>query len=141
MDNEQSSTPDSNPPSLDISIETVCRIIDLAREFHVQEQVVIPEQRGNPSGDWAQQVLASHVEDSTYLEFRADVRDLEPDQQNQLVALLWLGRGDYALDEWNDAVTYAAENASPATAEYLIAHPMLADYLIEGLAQFGYSCD
>ena len=126
---------------LDISIETVCRIIELAREFHAQEQVVIPEEPGNPSGDWAQQVLAAHVEDRTFQEFRADVRDLEPDQQNQLVALLWLGRGDYELDEWNDAVLYAAECASPGTAEYLMAHPMLAEYLTEGLALFGYSCD
>lgn len=132
---------DSNDSTLDISIETVCRLIDLAMEFHAQEQVVIPEERGNPSGDWAQQVLAAHVEDSTLQEFKADVQDLEPDQQNQLVALLWLGRGDYELDEWDEAVAYAAENASPTTADYLIAHPMLADYLIEGLVQHGYSCD
>ena len=132
---------DMNETMLDISIETVCRLIDLAREFHAQEQVVIPEQPDNPSGDWAQQVLAAHAGDATFQEFRADVLDLEPDQQNQLVALLWLGRGDYALDEWNEAVAYAAENASPTTAEYLIAHPQLADYLIEGLGLHGYSCD
>jgi len=132
---------DSNDSILDISIDTVCRLIDLAMEFHAQEQVVIPEDLGNPSGDWAQQVLAAHVEDSTFQEFKADIQDLEPDQQFQLVALLWLGRGDYDLDEWDEAVAYAAENASPATAEYLIAHPMLADYLTEGLAQHGYSCD
>ena len=131
----------NNGTLLDISIETVCRIIDLAREFHAQEQVVIPEEPGNPSGDWAQQVLAAHVDDRTFQEFKANIQDLEPDQQNQLVALLWLGRGDYERDEWNDAVTYAAECASPRTAEYLMAHPMLADYLIEGLAHFGYSCD
>ena len=130
----------SNESTLDISVETVCRLIDLAMEFHAQEQVVIPEEPGNPSGDWAQQVLAAHVEDSTFQEFKADVMDLEPDQQHQLVALLWLGRGDYTLEEWNDAVEYAAENASPTTAEYLIAHPQLADYLIEGLAQYGLSC-
>ena len=132
---------DYEGPLLDISIETVWRLIDLAREFHAQEQVVIPEVPGNPSGDWAQQILAAHAEDSTFQEFKADVHDLEPDQQNQLVALLWLGRGDYTLDEWNEAVTYAAECASAGTAEYLIAHPQLADYLTEGLGQFGYSRD
>ena len=133
--------PDPDESILDVSIDTVCRLIDLAREFHAQEQVVIPEEPGNPSGDWAQQVLAAHGGDVTFQEFRADVLDLEPDQQNQLVALLWLGRGDYTLDEWDDAVAYAADNASPNTAEYLIAHPQLSDYLIEGLAQHGYNCD
>lgn len=130
-----------NDTLLDISIETVCRLIQLAREFHVQEGVVIPEEPGNPGDDWARQVLAAHTSDVTFQEFRADVRDLEPDQQNQLVALLWLGRGDYALEEWNDAVAYADETATPSTAEYLIAHPLLADYLTEGLAQHGYSCE
>lgn len=134
-------TQDMDDSLLEISLETVCRLIELAREFHAQEQVVIPEQPDNPSGDWAQQLLAAHAGDVTLQEFRADVRDLEPDQQNQLVALLWLGRGDYALDEWDDAVAYAADNASPTTADYLIAHPQLPDYLIEGLAQHGYSCD
>lgn len=131
----------NNDTLLDISIETVCRLIDLAREFHAQEEVVIPEEPGNPGDDWARQVLAAHIGDVTFQEFRADVRDLEPDQQHQLVALLWLGRGDYSLDEWNEAVTYAAETASPTTAEYLIAHPLLADYLTDGLAQHGYGCD
>jgi hypothetical protein len=136
----KSNQQDPDKPALDVSIETVCRLIELAREFHAQEQVVIPEEPGNPSGDWAQQMLAAHGGDATLQEFRADVSDLEPDQQNQLVALLWLGRGDYSLDEWDDAVNYAAESATPATADYLIAHPLLADYLIEGLSQHGYSC-
>lgn len=132
---------DMDEPILDISIETVCRLIDLAREFHAQEGVVIPEEPGNPGDDWARQILAAHVGDVTFQEFKTDVQDMEPDQQNQLVALLWLGRGDYELDEWNDAVEYAAENASPTTAEYLIAHPLLADYLTEGLTLHGYTCD
>lgn len=128
-------------PMLEINSETVCRLIILAKEFHAQEEVVIPEEPGSPSGDWARQVLASHSDDSTFREFKSIVRDLEPDQQHQLVALMWLGRGDYALDEWDDAMEYAADNTSPMTAEYLIAHPMVADYLTEGLAAFDLDCN
>lgn len=126
---------------LEISSDTVCRLIALGREFHAQEEVVIPEEPGNPSGDWAQQMLASHIEDSTFREFKSIVRDMEPDQQNQLVALFWIGRGDYSLEEWNDAVDYAAECASPTTADYLVAHPLLPDYLAEGLAAFDLGCN
>ena len=104
-------------PMLEINSETVCRLVILAKEFHAQEEVVIPEEPGNPSGDWAQQILASHIDDDTYREFKSIVRDLEPDQQHHLVALMWLGRGDYMQDEWDDAVEYAADNASAATAE------------------------
>lgn len=126
---------------LEVSSETVCRLVTLARGFHAQEQVVIPEEAGNPSGDWGQQMLASHIEDSTFREFKSIVQDLEPDQQHQLVVLLWLGRGDYSLDEWKDAMEYAAECDAGNTAEYLIAHPLLPDHLVEGLAAFDISCE
>lgn len=126
---------------LDINPDIVCRLIELAREFHAQEEVVIPEVAGNPSGDWATQTLANHVEDMTFQEFRSIVQDLDPDQQQLVVALLWLGRGDYSLDEWEDVLAQAADDWTPRTAEYLIVHPFLAEYLTDGLDQFDYSCD
>lgn len=125
---------------LDINREIICRLIIMAREFHGQDAVIIPEEPAYPSGDWGRQMLESHREDATFQEFRSIVLDLEPDQQHQLVALMWLGRGDYTLEEWSDAVEYAAENASPNTAQYLMAHPLLADYLEEGLELHGINC-
>lgn len=82
---------------LDINPDIVCRLIELAREFHAQEEVVIPEIVGNPSGDWATQTLAGHLDDMTLQEFKSIVRDLEPNQQHQVVALFWVGRGDLML--------------------------------------------
>lgn len=94
---------------LDLNPETVCRIIDKAHEFHAKEQVVIPEEPANPSGDWARQVLADHADDPTYRELKSMIEDLEPDQQVSLVALMWLGRGDFDESEWNDALAQARE--------------------------------
>jgi len=126
---------------LDINPDTVCRLIDLAREFHAQEGVVIPEAPDSPADDWALQVLADHAGDSTLGEFKATVSDLEPDQQQQIVALLWLGRGDFGTDEWDKALEQAAYSWNKATGDYLIAHPLLADYLTDGLESMGYSCE
>jgi len=126
---------------LDVNPDTVCRLIELARIFHAQVEVVIPEEPDNPVGDYPTQMLAEHAEDSTLDEFRSIVTDLEPDQQQQVVALLWTGRGDFALEEWSDAVAEAAENWNETTADYLIAHPLLADYLAEALDLHGHSCD
>lgn len=126
---------------LDVNPATVCFLIDKAHEFHVKEEVVLPDTPGSPSEDWALQVMADHVDDSTFLEFKSTVADLEPDQQAQLVALLWLGRGDYAVEEWDEAVAEAGRLRNKRTAEYLIAHPLLADYLEEGLELLGYSCE
>ena len=126
---------------LDVSSETVCFFIDKAREFHSKEEVVIPDMPDSPAEDWGLQVLADHAEDSTLQEFKTTFDDLEPDQQQQVVALLWIGRGDFDVAEWEVAVEEAQDNWTTETAEYLIAHPMLADHLMEGLALLGYSCD
>jgi hypothetical protein len=126
---------------LNINPDTICRLIDLAKHFHVQEEVVIPDDPAGGGEDWARQVLAAHGSDTTVQEFSYIIRDLEPDQRHEVVALMWLGRGDFACEEWKAAVDHAADNATPATAQYLIAHPLLAEYLTEGLRMFGLNCD
>jgi hypothetical protein len=127
---------------LDVNPETVCAIVNKARQFHAKEQVVITEDPLNPSDDdWAMQVLADHADDMTFQEARANIADLEPDQQVQIVALMWLGRGDYEADEWQDAIEAAQDAWTEHTAEYLFAHPYLADHLLEGLDMLGYSCE
>lgn len=125
---------------LDINPEIVCLLIDKLHEFHGKEEVTIPEVPGSPTDDWARQVLADHVDDYCYQEIVNSVNDLEPIQQVNLVALLWLGRGDYDIEEWEDAIADAKENWTPHTAEYLAATPLAADYLEEALALHGLSC-
>lgn len=126
---------------LSIHPDTVCFIIAKAREFQAKEQVVIPDTPSSPSDDWALQVLADHIDDLCLLEVKTSVNDLDLEQQAELVALMWLGRGDYELDEWDTAIEDALDAQSDNTAEYLMAHPYVADYLEEGLIQHGYSCE
>lgn len=99
-----------------------------------------PEPPTSPADDWARQVLADHLDDFTYQELRLTINDLEPDQQVCLVALMWLGRGDFILEEWSDALEQARAAFTARTAEYLISTPLVADYLEEGLHAHGYSC-
>jgi hypothetical protein len=47
-----------------------------------------------------------------------------------LVALMWVGRGDYELEEWDEALKFAEETWTDHTAEYLVGT------LAEGLQQF-----
>ena len=61
------------------------------------------------------------------------------DEQTDLVALMWLGRGDGDLDGWKDLRTEASRAHNNRTASYLTGTPMLADYLEEALSQFGKS--
>jgi hypothetical protein len=120
---------------------TICFLIDKAREFHAKEEVVIPEPPLSPGDDdIGSMVLADHADDPTYEEFSAAVDDLEPDQQTALVALMWLGRGDFSVDQWDAAMDEARRSWTPRTAEYLLSTPLVADYLAEGLSLLGYEC-
>ena len=126
---------------LNLNPDTVCFLISKARVFHSQEGVVIPEITDSPSDDWALQALAAHSGDSVFQEFKSTIDDLEPDQQQEVVALMWLGRDEFSIDEWEAAREEARNSWTENTAEYLIGHPQLSDYLLEGLDLLGYSCD
>ena len=126
---------------LNLSPDTVCFLISMARVFHSQEDVVIPDTPDSPSEDWALQALAAHSSDGVFQEFKSAIDDLEPDQQQEVVALMWLGRDEFSVDEWEAAREEARNSWTESTAEYLIGHPQLSDYLLEGLDLLGYSCD
>ncbi len=127
---------------LEVSTGIVCRIIDLAREFQAQEGVVIPATSGGSEidSDAAMRILAAHADDLTYQQLKAEIDDLEQRQQIELVALTWLGRGDYTAEEWEDVREQAGEQWTSHTAEYLLATPQIAEYLADGLEQLGFSC-
>lgn len=126
---------------LDLNPDIVCAVIAAGREFQAKEAVVIPEREFGPSDDWALQVLADHAGDLSYQEAKAVIDDLEPDQQVSLMVLMWIGRGDYDIEEWDDAAEAARDELTERTADYLLATPLVADYLEEALAQFGYDCE
>ena len=129
---------------LDTNPLTICRLIELAREIHEQQSLeTLASTDDLPDEDDEEPRHQPDLDcgDSLLREFAAIIDDLEPDQQQQLVALLWLGRGDFTLDEWNADLKQAQQAWNENTADYLIRHPQLADFLSEGLDLFGYRCD
>lgn len=130
---------------IDLNPENVWFIIAHLREFQAQETVELPDEvpSGSGFGDeheaLAEAFGETHQEDELFEELRSTIDDLEPDQQITLVALLWLGRGDFSLDEWDDALEEAREAFNGRTAAYLLSTPLAADYLEEGLDQHGYA--
>ena len=122
---------------LSVNPETVRFIIDKAQAFHAKEALSIPEDPDGPlDDDWATQVLTDHADDPARAEIMAAVEDLEPDQQVMLVALMWLGRGDYSMVEWDAALAHAEDSWNEHSADYLIGTAMLGEYFSEGLQQF-----
>ncbi len=83
--------------------------------------------------------LEDHSKKTDRSELSTFIRGLNVDEQIDLVALMWLGRGDGDLDNWRDLRNEASRAHNNRTASYLIGTPMLADYLEEALSQFGKS--
>ena len=71
-------------------------------------------------------------------ELRAEIDALDEDHRHELVALLWVGRGDFAEDEWAEAVRLAAERDVGPTSDYLLGHPEAADHIAVGLEELGH---
>lgn len=126
---------------LNMDLDKVCFVIVMAREFDVKEGVVESDPGSNTTDDAERGVLADNPDDPVYEELVSFINDLNVDEQAQLVALTWLGRGDYRIDEWDAAVATAAERQTGSTARYLLGIPILADLLEEGLSQHDQSCE
>ena len=128
-------------PTLTISSESVCFIIVKAREFDAQDVVTDPDSGSNASDDGTASVLEAHADDLTQKELVAFINALSEEEQADLVALLWLGRGDGTMEDWDDLRDEAQRQHNNRTAAYLLGEPLLSDHLEEGLSQFGLTCE
>src|ERR1700730_10542074 len=130
-----------NPPSLSIATEKVCFIIVKAREFNVKDVVTDPDDASNATDDSMVSVLEDHGEDPVADEIRGFIGALNEDEQIDLVALAWLGRGDGTIDDWEELRAEAARAHNERTAAYLLGMPPLADPLEEALSLCDRACD
>jgi len=86
-------------------------------------------------------VLEGTVDNPTYEELVNGINSLNEAQRIELLALTWLGRGDYIKEEWREAITEARRIHDKKETDYLVGTPLLADYLEQGLSQLGYSIE
>jgi len=125
-------------PELAISAEKEAQILAKARQFDVEDVVTDPDPGSNASDVAMVSVLEDYTDDPVRTELTAIIRGLNQDEQIDLVALAWLGRGDGDLDNWDDIRAEASRAHNRRTAEYLLGMPLLGDYLEEALAQLGH---
>ncbi len=126
---------------LNVTTEQVCFIIAKARQFEVKDVPTISDPGSNPTDDRMVSVLEARGSDPVAQEIRAFVQALDEDQQIDLVALTWVGRGDYEIGEWADARAQAAAAHNDRTADYLLGLPLLSEFLEDALSDCGMSCE
>ena len=126
---------------LAVSTEQVCFIITKARQFEVKDVPTISDPGSNATDDHMVSVLEARGNDPAAQEIRSFVNAMDEDRQIDLVALTWVGRGDYDISEWVDARAQAAAAHNDRTADYLLGLPLLSEFLEDALSDVGLSCE
>jgi hypothetical protein len=125
---------------LGIAVEKVCDLITHVRAFDAKIEATEADFDSNPAEEEMAEGLENYRNDPAYEELMGFIDSLNEEEQVNLVALAWLGRGDFVADEWADALRAASDARSDHTDTYLLGIPQLGDYLEEGLSALGYSC-
>ena len=128
---------------MDIALDKVCELITYARAYDVKEGLTDPESGSNPIDDGNLDTLIDSDDDTTESQIREFIDGLADDERHNLIALVYVGRGDMEPEEWGAAVRLAAEREASmaiSASEWLLGVPNLGDLLDEGLAAMGRSC-
>ncbi|WP_112662669.1 DUF3775 domain-containing protein [Microvirga flavescens] len=128
---------------MDIALDKICDFIARVKEIDAKEEMTDPDSGSNPTDDGNRDVLTMAPDDPTDEELHEFIGGLNDDERADIIALVYIGRGDMEVEEWSDAVRLARERSAGSrvsTADYLLGIPNLADLLEEGLAAFGKSC-
>lgn len=123
------------PIELGISMPTLVAIIDNARAAEEWDEEATNEEM---------QDKETPEDDSSEMgnTLRGLIDDLNEEEQATLIALTWVGRGDYDVSEWAEVMRLARErNAAGTAGSYLVETEMLGDLLSEGLAAIGHPAE
>lgn len=126
---------------LETPLERLAFIVAKAREFAAETAPLGTENGSNPSDDRDVAILEDTADNPTEEELADAIDILNEDQKAELLALMLVGRGDFEAADWRSAQAQARDALGPATTTELVATPLLADYLEEGLAARGYSIE
>ncbi|MFT8245031.1 DUF3775 domain-containing protein [Roseomonas sp. BN140053] len=132
-----SDRPDPNDEvDLGIAVPTVVTVIDAARAVdEMQEDDADEDLQDEEAADDSDPEAAAEA-------LEALIDELNEDEQASLVALAWIGRGDYDAEDWDEALRLAKErNERSAASTYLMGLELLGDLLSEGLEAFGISAE
>jgi hypothetical protein len=125
-----------------ISLERLAFIIAKAREFDA-EVPVEPDAATGSDGpdDDEREVLLDTPDNPTEQELRDAIDGLGVLERQEVLALMWLGRGDYDAETWPEALRQAGDTTNQNLTDYLVGTPLLGDYLEEGASALGLSLE
>jgi hypothetical protein len=129
-----------------IDPEKVFFVITKLREFQVKEENIPSpyseaEDASNPTDDGMREVLEETPDDPVIQELEAYLRALNVDELATMVALVYIGRGDFDPGDWEEAFAEAKQRDFRAARRVLIYSPLSADHLENTMDVFGETFD
>jgi len=92
-----------------------------------------PQGERNPSSFDSLEVVEAADDSGKYQRLRSMIADLTDDARIELRAIMWVGRGDFAAGNWDQALAQADGSANQAVIDTLAEKADLHDYLMKGL--------
>ena len=125
---------------LEIAPEKVAHIIVRAREYD-GKVAAWDDDGARADEEDSDSILEDRASDATRSELSQFIASLNEDEQVHLVALMWVGRGSFMPEEFDEALSTARTERVNKTEDYLLGVPLLADYLEEGLDKLGFAIE
>ena len=105
---------------LAIPLEMLAYIIVKARAYDAEVPPVDEDPGSNPADDTERGVLENTPQNPTYQELVDAINSLGDTERVELLALTWLGRGDYGNEEWRAALREARRIHDETETDYLV---------------------
>src|ERR1051325_5493422 len=112
---------------LNIPPAQLAYIVEKARAFDAETAPVDTDSGSNPSDDNEVAILEATADNPIQQELSAALNALDDEQRIEILALMWLGRGDFDRSEWRAALAQAREIHNAHETSYLLGTPLLAD--------------
>jgi len=125
-----------------IPLERLAFIIAKARGFDAEVPIEPDAATGSdPPDDDELQVLLDTPDNPSEQELRNAIDGVGLPEHQELLALMWLGRGDYDVESWPEALRQAAETDIANVTDYLVGTPLLGSYLEAAADALGLSLE
>ena len=104
---------------LGIAVEDVCDLITHIRAFDIKIPADYSRESDATTEVSALEAVEDVGEEPVYDELASFIGALNEEEQINLVALTWLGRGDFSADNWETGLEAAKDARSDHTDTYL----------------------
>jgi hypothetical protein len=115
--------------------DTIDALILRLKSVMAREATDIPDPGGNASDDEIPEMLQETEGDLSRDEITQEIESMDDDQQDALVALFWIGRGDAEPEAWDETVALARARHTGPVSTYLLSKPLVASAIEDGMAR------